>query len=104
MTYRLDEDPVRAEETRGLIPLKRFGSVADIAGPGLFLLSDAAAFITGAELIVDGGTTALPQSRRRWRSEIAHPHRQAFGAPAAGRAVEHPGTRRAALAAGAGIV
>ncbi len=60
MTHRLDENPARAEEMRKLIPLKRFGEVADIAGPGLFLLSDAASFITGTELIVDGGTTALP--------------------------------------------
>ena len=60
MTHRLDEDPARAEEMRKLIPLKRFGTAADIAGPALFLLSDAASFITGTELIVDGGTTALP--------------------------------------------
>ena len=60
MTHRLDEDPVRADEMRKLIPLQRFGTVTDIAGPGLFLLSDAASFIPGTELIVDGGTTALP--------------------------------------------
>jgi len=60
MTRRYDEATVRNEELRNIIPLKRFGEVADIAGPGLFLLSDVASFITGTELIVDGGTTALP--------------------------------------------
>jgi 3-oxoacyl-[acyl-carrier protein] reductase len=42
------------------IPLGRVGSTEDIAGACLFLLSDAAAFITGTELIVDGGCTARP--------------------------------------------
>lgn len=60
MMHRLDANPERAEAMRNIIPLKRFGTVDDIAGPSLFLLSDAASFITGAELIIDGGTTALP--------------------------------------------
>jgi len=60
MMRRLDDDPERAEAMRNIIPLKRFGGVADIAGPSLFLLSEAASFITGTELIIDGGTTALP--------------------------------------------
>ena len=29
--------------------------VVDIAGPAAFLLSDAAAFVTGTDLLVDGG-------------------------------------------------
>lgn len=36
-------------------PLARVGTVADIAPLVVFLLSDAAAFITGAEIAVDGG-------------------------------------------------
>jgi 3-oxoacyl-[acyl-carrier protein] reductase len=60
MTHRFDDNSARSEAVRKLIPLTRFGEVADIAGPSLFLLSDAASFITGSELIVDGGTTALP--------------------------------------------
>jgi 3-oxoacyl-[acyl-carrier protein] reductase len=42
-------------------PLRRLGSVADIANAALFLASDEAAFITGQTLIVDGGQT-LPES------------------------------------------
>ncbi|MDP7344352.1 MAG: SDR family oxidoreductase [Alphaproteobacteria bacterium] len=60
MMHRVDGEPGGRENKQNIIPLKRFDTVADIAGPSLFLLSDAASFITGAELIIDGGTTALP--------------------------------------------
>lgn len=39
-------------------PLGRWGTPDDIAGPALFLASDAARFITGAVLPVDGGYSA----------------------------------------------
>ena len=42
------------------VPLGRIGATQDISSACLFLLSDAASFITGTELIVDGGCTALP--------------------------------------------
>jgi 3-oxoacyl-[acyl-carrier protein] reductase len=38
-------------------PLGRLGQPHDVAGPVLFLLSDAAQFITGQTLVVDGGIT-----------------------------------------------
>jgi NAD(P)-dependent dehydrogenase (short-subunit alcohol dehydrogenase family) len=40
------------------IPLGRLGSVADVAGAVVFLASPAAALVTGASLLVDGGWTA----------------------------------------------
>lgn len=42
-----------ADET----PLKRLADPMEIAGPVVFLLSDAASFCTGADLLVDGGFT-----------------------------------------------
>lgn len=41
------------------IPMNRLGEVQDIVGPAIFLASDAAAFVTGALLPVDGGNLAL---------------------------------------------
>ena len=44
--------------TRARIPLGRIMEPADIAGPAVFLLSDAAGGVTGIALPVDGGVTA----------------------------------------------
>ena len=40
------------------IPLGRVGETRDIAGPAIFLCSDAASFVTGHVLAIDGGLTA----------------------------------------------
>ena len=40
------------------IPMGRWGELHEIAGPTLFLASDASAFVTGSALFVDGGWTA----------------------------------------------
>jgi NAD(P)-dependent dehydrogenase (short-subunit alcohol dehydrogenase family) len=42
-----------------LIPMRRMGAAGDIASVIAFLASDAAGYITGAELTVDGGSTAI---------------------------------------------
>ncbi|WP_307359806.1 SDR family NAD(P)-dependent oxidoreductase [Microbacterium murale] len=43
----------------GTIPLARMGTMAEVQGPMLFLVSPASSFITGAVLAVDGGALAL---------------------------------------------
>jgi 3-oxoacyl-[acyl-carrier protein] reductase len=50
-------DNLKAEMLKQ-IPLKRFGEGADVAGVVVFLLSPAAAYITGQILVVDGGMSA----------------------------------------------
>ncbi|AHG18941.2 short-chain dehydrogenase [Chania multitudinisentens RB-25] len=46
-----------AEQMKQKIPLRRFAEPQDIAASALFLASDAASMITGANLVVDGGYT-----------------------------------------------
>jgi NAD(P)-dependent dehydrogenase (short-subunit alcohol dehydrogenase family) len=41
------------------VPLHRFGEAGEIARAALFLASDDAAFMTGSELVVDGGLSQL---------------------------------------------
>jgi len=45
------------EERRASVPLKRYGSSAEIAATIAFLASDGAAYITGQNIRVDGGVT-----------------------------------------------
>jgi L-rhamnose 1-dehydrogenase len=47
--------PGKQEYLEGRIPLGRVGAPEDIAGPVVFLASDAARYVTGASLLVDGG-------------------------------------------------
>jgi 2,4-dienoyl-CoA reductase [(3E)-enoyl-CoA-producing], peroxisomal len=51
---RLVPEPIK-DRLRKNIPLGRFGRIADIERAALFLCSDAASFINGTILVVDGG-------------------------------------------------
>ncbi len=50
-----EEQDARIDGFGRLVPMKRAGSVDDIANAILFLASDEAAYITGQEIVVDGG-------------------------------------------------
>ena len=50
--------PEGRAESEGRVPLGRIGSVMDVAYGALFLASDEGSYMTGAELVIDGGTTA----------------------------------------------
>jgi 3-oxoacyl-[acyl-carrier protein] reductase len=60
MQERWRDNPAQLKATAGAVPLGRVGTTQDMANACLFLLSDRASFITGTELIVDGGLTARP--------------------------------------------
>lgn len=51
-------DPVRLERRMRRLPLGRVGTPDDIAYGVLYLASDESSFVTGTELVIDGGTTA----------------------------------------------
>lgn len=52
---RIYEDSGRKELELSSIPLGEFGKTSDIAGAAVFLCSDAGNYITGADIVVDGG-------------------------------------------------
>ncbi len=58
MTRPMFENPAFAAMVQNNIPLGRVGTVDDVTGALLYLVSDAARMVTGHSLVVDGGWTA----------------------------------------------
>src|SRR6266404_1432943 len=54
----LAKDPARLEYQRQRTPWPRFGRPQDVANAAVFLASDRASFITGSNLVIDGGWLA----------------------------------------------
>jgi len=52
-------DPHTTKFVRSRIPLQRWGAPAEIAGAAVFLASDAASYVNGHILTVDGGTATF---------------------------------------------
>ena len=51
--------PERVEQIMGHTPMNRFGEAKELVGATLLLASDAGSFVTGVEMIVDGGYAAM---------------------------------------------
>jgi NAD(P)-dependent dehydrogenase (short-subunit alcohol dehydrogenase family) len=51
------QDPTWYETIKGMIPMGRWGTAEEVASVALFLASDAARFMTGSVVVVDGGQT-----------------------------------------------
>jgi NAD(P)-dependent dehydrogenase (short-subunit alcohol dehydrogenase family) len=58
MTKPGHSNPDVVKQRMAATPLGRFGTPADIAAGCLYLASDEAAWVTGSELVIDGGMTA----------------------------------------------
>ena len=57
-----DEPEWSLQRRDATVPLGRGGQAEDLAGPALFLVSDDAAYVTGAKVLVDGGVLAQQRS------------------------------------------
>ena len=60
MQIRWKKNPKAKKNLEKFIPLNKVGKPKDISNASMFLLSDEANYITGTELIVDGGITSKP--------------------------------------------
>ena len=60
MQERWKKKPILKKNLEKNIPLKRVGKADDISNTIMFLISDQSQYITGTEIIVDGGITAKP--------------------------------------------
>ena len=58
MTIKDYTDPVKFKEKINRMMIKRFGEPGDLIGPAIFLASNASSYITGIDLVVDGGWLA----------------------------------------------
>jgi len=58
LNHKLLDDSERGREFLLRTPVKRFGKVEELAGAAVFLASDAASFVNGEVLVVDGGFLA----------------------------------------------
>jgi len=58
MFHRAFTDPAAMQRRLDRVPLRRMGTVAEVVSAVLYLASDEASYITGSELVIDGGALA----------------------------------------------
>ena len=58
LNHKLLDETERGREFKLRTPMKRFGNVEELAGAAIFLASDAASFVSGEIIAVDGGFLA----------------------------------------------
>lgn len=59
LTQPFYDDPAWISAMTAKVPMGRLGEMEDLCGPALFLASDAAGYMTGQCLVIDGGTLAM---------------------------------------------
>jgi NAD(P)-dependent dehydrogenase (short-subunit alcohol dehydrogenase family) len=60
LNRNLWEDPVAGPRQVATVPMQRWGTAEEMAGPAVFLASDASSYLTGQAIVVDGGQTVMP--------------------------------------------
>jgi NAD(P)-dependent dehydrogenase (short-subunit alcohol dehydrogenase family) len=58
LTRVVEQDPVQMANFNAKIPLGRWGKLEELGALAVFLSSDASGFITGTDIVIDGGWTA----------------------------------------------